>query len=94
MSLPKETLSELLNFLADHESFESLRELGTITPQQVRTILKELAQELKREAAREMEETPLDPSHFDELSPEVKEALSTLSPGDLQRLIRHFGIEN
>lgn len=94
MSLPKETLSELLNFLADHESFESVRELGSISAAQVRTILKELAQELKREATREMEETPLDPSHFDELSPEVKQALSELSPVELQRLVRHFGIEN
>lgn len=94
MSLPKETLSELLNFLADHEAFESVRELGSITPSQVRLLLRELAEDLKREDYQKIEAKALDPSHFDELSPQVKQALSELSPLELQRLIRHFGIEN
>ena len=90
--LPKETLSELLLYLVEHEEFLSVQSLGSFTPKQAKEALKELAFVLRQEADKDQPEK-LDLKKLEEISPKVRHALSTLTPRELQMLIRQFGIE-
>jgi len=92
--LPKETLSELLLYLVEHEEFKSLEALSSLNPSQVRAALKELAFELKRETEKERDLSKIAYKHFEELSPKVKQVLSTLTPREFQILFKQFGVEN
>ena len=92
--LPKETLSELLLFLVENEEFRSIEKLGSFTPLQLKEALKELAVHLRQQADRETDLSKVDYKHFEELSPQVKQVLSTLTPREFQTLFKHFGFEN
>ncbi len=92
--LPKETLSELLFFLVENEELKSIEKLGSFSPTQVREALKELAVQLRQEADKEQDYSKIDYKHFEELSPHVKQVLSTLTPREFQTLFKHFGYEN
>ncbi len=91
--LPKTTLSELLLFLAEHEDFHSIESLGSFTSAQVREALKDLAFSLRKQASEEQSSAKIDFKHFEELSPKVKQVLSTLTPRECQTLFQHFGFE-
>ncbi len=91
--IPKDTLSELLFYLADHEEFKSVESLGSFTPQEVRDVLRELALSLRQQADQE-ETGKIDVKHLEELSSKVKHALSTLTPRELKSLVKHFDIES
>jgi len=92
-TMPKETLAELLLFLADHEEFASVEELliDGMTLQQVRSALRELALELKREAAQEAE-SDYNPQKDSRLAKETKTIISYLSPGEEKTLLQAFGL--
>ncbi len=90
--LPKDTLSEILLYLVEHEEFKSIDKLGSLSQKEVREGLKELAFSLRQEIDREQSGT-VDIKHMQELSPKVKHALSTLTNRELQTLIKSFGIE-
>ena len=92
--LPKETLSELLFFLVENEEFPSIERLGSFTPIQVKEALKELALHLRQQADKENDLSKVNYKHFEELSPQVKQVLSTLTPREFQTLFKHFGFEN
>ncbi len=92
--LPKETLSELLLYLAEHEEFSSLQALNSFNPAQVRAALKELAFELRRESEKERDLSKMAYKHLEELSPKVKQVLSTLTPREFQTLFKQFGVDN
>ncbi|MFO1518849.1 MAG: hypothetical protein U1F57_04175 [bacterium] len=92
--LPKETLSELLFFLVENEELKSIERLGSFTPTLVKESLKELAVQLRQEADKEQDYTKIDYKHFEELSPHVKQVLSTLTPREFQTLFKNFGFEN
>jgi hypothetical protein len=92
--LPKETLSELLFFLVENEDFLSIEKLGSFSPNQVKEALKELALHLRQEADKESDLSKVNYKHFEELSPQVKQVLSTLTPREFQTLFKHFGFEN
>ena len=92
--LPKETLSELLFFLVENEEFRSIEKLGSFTPIQFKEALKELALHLRQEADKEHDLSKVNYKHFDELSPQVKQVLATLTPREFQTLFKHFGFEN
>lgn len=91
--LPLETLSELLKYLAEHEEFRSLSELGSISPDEVRVALRDLSNYLRQKADKERTTAKIDPKHFEELTPKVKQVLSTLTPREFQILFKQFGIE-
>lgn len=88
-SIPKDTLAEVLLYLADKEIFPTLKELGTITPSKFKNALKELAEKLKKEA---QSETP--PEELENLEKSLKkphqEILSELQPEEKDRLLRIF----
>ncbi|MBL7684420.1 MAG: hypothetical protein JNK65_00070 [Deltaproteobacteria bacterium] len=90
---PKETLSEILFFLAEHESFSSVQKLGSLTPNQVKEALRSLASELKQQAIQEQDLSKVDYKKLDELSPKVKQVLSTLTPREFHTLFKNFGYE-
>jgi len=92
--LPKETLSELLFFLVENEDFLSIEKLGSFSPSQVKEALKELALHLRQQADKETDLSKVNYKHYEELSPQVKQVLSTLTPREFQTLFKHFGFEN
>lgn len=90
-TLPKEMLANLLLFLAEHETFPAVQEqLGeTMTVEEVKVALRELAGSLKKEAAGESETTSL--AKESRLTKEAKELITFLSPGEERSLLKAFG---
>ena len=80
-----ETVAELLEFLADHESFESINKIKNITPDDVHELMQELASGLRkpefdktiiqREAARKPEFSFNTSQVLDKLSAQEEDAL-------------------
>jgi hypothetical protein len=91
-SMPKETVVQLLLYLAEHESFESIDKgfKGSISPQDVSGILYELAEFVQRTLHTD------DPGLSDEdkqhFSTSVRSVLAALSPSEEQALLRNFGL--
>lgn len=89
MTLPKDTLAEILLYLAEKEKFPSLKDLGSISSEQVRRSLRDLAHQLKteakgqtsQEAVRDLEKT-LKKSHQD--------IVRQLNPDERERLLKSF----
>ena len=92
--LPKDTLSELLFFIVENEEFKSIEKLGSFSEREVKEALRDLAVGLRQEADKERGLSKVDYKHFEELSPHVKQVLSTLTPREFQILFKHFGFEN
>lgn len=92
-TMPKETLAELLLFLADQEEFAAVEErlAGSLTAAQVRAALRELAMELKKEVSLEAGDD-YDPQKDGKLSSEAKTIISYLSPGEEKKLLQAFGL--
>ncbi len=92
-TMPKETLAELLLFLADREEFPAVQELlsGGVAIAEVRTALQELALELRKEAQQE-NEVDYNPQKDSKLSKEAKTIISYLSPGEEKTLLKAFGL--
>jgi hypothetical protein len=88
-SIPKDTLAEVLLYLADKEVFPSLKALGTISSANLKSALRDLAEQLKQEA---QQETPHE--EIEQLEKSLKkthqEILSELLPEEKQRLLRSF----
>jgi len=86
---PKEIMAELLLYLADREPFDSLKELGSISPKHFRQALAQLAQELKEQAhsSGEAQET-VDLSQS--LKKPHQELLQQLQPEERERLLKGF----
>jgi hypothetical protein len=94
-SLPKELFVEILDYLADYEHLEGLAHIleGEYTVLDVRSALRELSLFLRKELEVEKDEKSLFDYRKDErLSPQVRELLSVLSPGDERRLLARFGL--
>ncbi|MCB1214811.1 MAG: hypothetical protein KDK66_04975 [Deltaproteobacteria bacterium] len=85
-SLPKETLAQVLIYLAENEKFSSLKGLR-LPPERVKEALKELGEEILYglEASNEEVEEILE-----DLSPKAKQVLSELSEDDRQKLFSKF----
>lgn len=92
--LPKETLIELLFYLAENEKFSAVQEnlAGGVTVNEVKTALRELAVALSREAGEEAagEVSVKKGAH---LSPRTKEIISYLSPYEEKTLLAAFGLK-
>lgn len=91
-TMPKETLAELLLFLADHEEFAAVENLlaeGVTTPQ-LRAALREVALGLKQEVADEGDD--YDAQRDRRLSDVAKTIISYLSPGEEKSLLQAFGL--
>ncbi len=93
-SLPKETVVELLYFLAENEKFSTIDDKlsGSFTTAQVRSVLRELAEGLSKEAVTESSAELQDLRASSELSSRVHDVISSLSPQEEQKLLSAFGL--
>ncbi len=87
-NIPKETLAELLLFVNEREELESIRELGTVSREDLRVALNELALQLKVEAANSTQ--ALDLSQLRELNEPYRKILSALSERESKLLKKGF----
>lgn len=91
-SLPKETVAELLYFLAENERFSSVstKLKGGFTVPQVRGLLREVARSISDEAQTEQQNH----AHTGrELSKQARDVMSSLSPEEGQKLMAAFGLK-
>lgn len=93
-TMPKETLGDLLHFIADTESFqETLNLLGdSVEVGQLKRALRELGTRLRDEAKDEAPATAamnLKQNPF--LTEQVKEIISYLTPKEERKVIERFG---
>lgn len=89
--MPKETLSELLHYVAENERFTSISEnlSGGIMVEEARAAFRELARELSREALEERGDS--DPTKNAHLSRKTREIISYLSSNEEKTLLKAFG---
>lgn len=92
-TMPKEAISELLMYLAENESFDSLKKLdGGVTVAEARDVLKEVAVVIAREAKGS------DTNDFQSLLEEAgakaktKKIFSQLADGDKESLLSAFDL--
>ena len=92
-TMPKETLAELLFFLAENEEFASVHKLlgEGVTVKEVRGSFRELAEGLHKEVAAEVA-NQYNAQKDNRLSAEAKEIISYLSPGEEKTLLTAFGL--
>src|SRR3989338_6542094 len=92
--MPKETLAELLLFLAENEEFSSVPKLldEGVTIEEVRAVFRELASVLRQESAAESTKQMYDAKKDARLSKEAKTIISYLSPGEEKTLLTAFGL--
>jgi hypothetical protein len=93
-SMPKDTLAEMLRFIAENEKFTRVKEqLGDVfSTAEVRAALREVADALMDEAvvdgSAEASEARADAA----LSPKTKEVLASLTPAEERKLFAAFGL--
>jgi hypothetical protein len=93
-TMPKETASELLIFLAENEEFDSVNSKlteGDLKVEEVRAVLREIGEALRRESNAERKEK-YDVKSCQHLSKEAKRIISYLSPREEQTLLSAFGL--
>lgn len=92
-TMPKLTAAELLQFLAEHESFAtSTAALGeSVTAAEIKGMFRELSTALAREAQEEGKGRRHDTADDPHLTRKAKKILSYLSPLEEQRLLAACG---
>ncbi|HCU24458.1 MAG TPA: hypothetical protein DF383_05515 [Deltaproteobacteria bacterium] len=85
-AIPAATLAELLLYLNEQESFDSLNKLGTVSRQSFGAALKALAAHLKEEAV-EKAELP-DFRNWKDLTEPCRKILAKLSPQEAKLLLK------
>jgi len=88
-SIPKDTLAEILIYLAENEKFSSLKDFGTLSPTKLKNALQDLAQRLKQEASQEFSEEDIKKLEQSLKKPH-QAILSKLSSEERERLLRGF----
>jgi hypothetical protein len=91
-SMPKETVAELLYFLAENERFSSVtaKLKGGVTVPQVRGLLREVARSISDEA---LVEASAHEHEGTELSTKTKDVISSLTAEEGQKLMAAFGLK-
>lgn len=92
-TMPKETAAEVLQFLSEHEDFRSIADLigEDLAVEEVRALLRELAAELRREAAASPR-TTYDVGRCQYLTGSAKQIISCLSPMEEKTILSAFGL--
>lgn len=87
----KDAVAELLNYLADHEDFKSIKQLKSFTKGDVTALFREMAESLKNESAKEPLISKQDIKQK-EFSPNLNRVVSGLSPHEESLLFKSFRI--
>ena len=89
-AMPKETVAELLYFLAENERFSSVtaKLKGGFTVPQVRGLLREVARSLSDGVAADVHEQA-----SVKLSSRTQDVISSLTPEEGQKLMSAFGLK-
>lgn len=92
--MPKETLVELLIYLAENERFASVSDhLGEgLSVEEVRAALRELGRELGLEALAEQKNDIDEVKKGGHLTPKTKKIISYLSDHEEKKLLSAFGL--
>lgn len=93
-TLPKETIAEILHFIADTESFEETQKIlgDSLEVGDLRRALREIGDHLRREAVQEKAAAPsFDVQSNDYLSPQARQLLSCLTPREERIVLKAFG---
>ncbi|MBX7149200.1 hypothetical protein K1X76_08935 [bacterium] len=90
-NLSREAVSELLMFLAENESFDSIKKQKGVTRQDVVEIFKEISKQLMEEELKEGVEQRVQ-FNDSEFSPKVQALISSLSPREEMLLFKSFKI--
>lgn len=92
-TMPKETLAELLFFLAENEEFAAVEKALAegVSVHEVRAALRELGEALRREADQDAA-GQYNAQKDRSLSKETKTIISYLSPGEEKTLLTAFGL--
>lgn len=93
--MPKDTAAELLRYLSEHEDFKCVESIagGDVSVEEVKAVLRELSDELSREALAEYK-TAFDVKGSKTLSKDAKNIISCLSPREEKSLLSAFGLIN
>ncbi len=88
-NFPKAIMAELLLYLADRETFDSLKDLGNVSTKHFRQALAQLASELKDQstALGDVQETE---DLTQGLKKPFQELLKQLQPNERERLLKGF----
>ncbi|HLD43835.1 MAG TPA: hypothetical protein VJC18_00250 [bacterium] len=86
-----EVVAELLIFLADHEDFNSINGLAPITKQEVKGLLKEIADNLKEHLDKQVVSRKETVKQSD-LTDNVYKVISRLTPHEENQLFKTFKI--
>ena len=90
-TLPADTLAELLLYLNDHESFASLKDLGTVSRQALSAAIQALAQDLLLKSKSTADAEIPNFREWKELAAPYREILAKLSPREAQLLLKGLG---
>ncbi len=92
-TMPKDTAAELLRYISEHEDFSSIEKIagGDITVEEVRAVLRELSDEIGREAQAEYKAS-FDVKGSKTLTKSSKNIISCLSPREEKSLLTAFGL--
>lgn len=92
-TMPKELAAELLTYIAEKEEFTTVCEgmNETISPMQIKALLRELAAYIQKEVSVEIEK-PFNAKKCSYLSNEAKKIISYLTPKEERTLLKAFGL--
>lgn len=92
-TMPKETAAEVLQFLSENEEFRSVAETvgEDLAVEEVRALLRELAMELRRDAAVSPR-SAYDVTKCRHLTGVAKQIISCLSPMEEKTMLSAFGL--
>jgi len=93
-SMPKDTLAEMIRFIAENEKFACVKQqLGDVfSTAEVRAALREVAGALMDEAVAEGSAEASEARADEALSERTKEVLSSLTPAEERKLFAAFGL--
>lgn len=93
-TMPKATAAELLEFLAEKESFQTVEGLleKEITAVEIKALLRELAGILAQEAEDHKQSRRIDVETIEHIGSNTKKVLASLSPEEERVLLSAFGL--
>ncbi|MFH1874769.1 MAG: hypothetical protein ABH859_06265 [Pseudomonadota bacterium] len=92
-NMPKQFAAELLLFLAEHEEFDCVAQLGdAVETEEIRALLREISSGLMEEIQQELKTKKVTAKDHAYISKQAKAVLANLSPHEENSLLEIFGV--